>query len=182
MGKIVYATLIGLFGAALVHLVIVLLLPRLSDNDAWRQLQAKTPLYEAVRLDGDTDRFPAAQSLDPLFAVFACRYDLSDGVFSITAPGNAEFWSVAVFDDSGTIVFSANDRIAASDSLNLGVALPPQIRTLQQDPLPALDDAIVTPSQRREGFVVMRVFRPDRSWEPVVDRFIAETRCEPIPV
>lgn len=182
MGKVIYASLVGIFGAAIVHLAIVLLLPGLSDNAAWRQLEVKTPLYRTVRLDRDPERFAAAQSFDPLFAVFACRYDLTDGVFSIATPGGGDFWSIAVFDDRGKILFSANDRIAATDQVNLGIALPPQLRALQQEPSPELEDAIVAPSSRREGFVIMRVFRPDPSWEPVVERFIAETRCAPVPV
>jgi uncharacterized membrane protein len=181
MGKFVYATLLGLVGAAFVHLAIVLLLPSFSGNDIWRQIEAEAQSYEPLRMDGQIGGIAASQFLDPMFAAYACRYDLADGVFSITAPGNAEFWSVAAFDDRGDILFSANDRIAASKRINLAIALPPQIRSLQQTPSPELESAIVAPSDRRRGFVVVRVFKPDPSWEPVVDRFIAQTRCATVP-
>jgi len=174
-----YATLVGLVGAALIHLAIVLMLPQLSANDVWRQVETNTELDTPFRLDhaGNGVGIAAARSLDSLFAVVACRYDLSNGVFSVTTPDSSDFWSVAVFDDYGRILFSANDRIVASGDLDLAVALPLQLRVLQQTPRAEYADAILTEADRNEGFVVIRVFRPDKTWEPVVEDFIDNVEC-----
>lgn len=179
MVRMLYATLVGLVGAALIHLAIVLMLPQLSANDVWRQVESTTELNTPFRLDRAANgaEIAAARSLDTLFAVVACRYDLADGVFSITAPGTGDFWSVAVFDDYGRILFSANDRIVASDNLDLAVALPLQMRSLQQTPRAEYAEAILTEAERNEGFAVIRVFRPDDTWEPVVKDFIDNVEC-----
>lgn len=179
MARMLYATLVGLVGAALVHLAIVLMLPQLSANDVWRQVESKTELNKPFRLDRASNgvEIAAARSLDSLFAVVACRYDLTEGVFSITAPGSGDFWSIAVFDDFGRILFSANDRIVASGDLDLAVALPLQMRSLQQTPRAEYADAILTEAERNEGFAVIRVFRPDGTWEPVVEDFIDNVEC-----
>lgn len=179
MARFLYTTLVGLVGAALVHLAIVLLLPHLSANDAWRQLESRAEPYTPLRLDNASNgaAISAARTLDPMFAVMACRYDLADGVFSITAPGNSDFWSVAVFDDFGRILFSANDRIVASGDLDLVVALPLQMRALQQSPRAEYANAILTEAERSEGFVVVRVFRPDGTWEPSAEEFIGNVEC-----
>jgi uncharacterized membrane protein len=179
VARLFYATLVGMLGAALVHLAIVLMLPHLSANDVWRQIEARTALYEPVRLDRSANGtgIAAARTLDPMFAVVACRYDLSGGVFSVTTPGNDEFWSVAVFDDFGRILFSANDRIVATGNLDLAVALPLQMRSLQQNPRAEFADTILTEAQRSEGFVVIRAFRPDETWEPVAEEFADNVKC-----
>ncbi|GAB4361095.1 MAG: membrane protein [Oricola sp.] len=184
MARILYATLAALVGAALIHLAIVLMLPQLSANDVWRQIESNTQLNTPMRLDHAANgvEIAAARSLDPLFAVIACRYDLADGVFSITAPGTSDFWSVAVFDDYGRILFSANDRIVASDDLDLAVALPLQMRALQQTPRAEYAQAVLAESERNEGFVVIRIFRPDNTWEPVVEDFIDNVECSANPL
>lgn len=179
MARMLYATLVGLVGAALVHLAIVLMLPQLSANDVWRQIESESELNVPLRLDraANGTRIAAARTLDSTFAVVACRYDLANGVFSITAPGNGDFWSVAVFDDYGRILFSANDRIVASGKLDLAVALPLQMRALQQTPRAEYAEAILTEAERNEGFVVIRVFRPDDTWEPLVEELIDNVEC-----
>jgi uncharacterized membrane protein len=176
MVRLIYATLAGLVGASFVHVAIVLLLPILSENDAWRQMQANATAYEPLRLDGNAGLI-ASRRLDPMFAVAACRYDLGDGVFRITAPPAGAYWSVAVFNDRGRVVFSANDRIAASETLDLAVALPLQLRLAQQNLPESLAGAILTESQRREGFVLVRIFRPDRTWTPATEAFISGIEC-----
>ncbi|WP_223477125.1 DUF1254 domain-containing protein [Oricola indica] len=182
MGRIIYATLVGLVGAALVHLAVILMLPQLSENDVWRQVETRVALNDPVRLDRYGVELAAARTLDPMFAVIACRYDLSAGIFSITAPATGDFWSVAVFDDLGRIRFSANDRIVATENLDLVVAQPLQMRILRQSPRPELADAVMAETNRSSGFVVLRIFRPDETYEPVVREFIDRINCNTTPI
>lgn len=182
MAKFLLMTFVGLIGAALVHLAIVLMLPRLSENDVWRQIETETAPYRALRLDSQSNGLAMARSLDPMFTEFVCRYDLVDGMFTLTNDAKADFWSVAIFDDRGRIVFSSNDRISPSRRIRLGVAMPAQIRAIQQDPRDELRGSIVAEARRSKGFAIVRLFRPDPSWEQVVQSFIAQTRCAPVPV
>ena len=182
MFRLFYATVIGLVAAGAIHLTVIMLLPAFSSNDVWQQIEAESAPYDVIRLDRRADRFTTARHLDPSFAVFACRFDLADGVFSLKAPGSIDYWSVAIFDDRGTILFSANDRIAATRNIDLSIALPPQIRYLRQNPNALIENSIMTGAVRREGFAVIRVFRPDPTWEPVIGRFAAQARCASVPV
>ena len=182
MARFIYATLVGLVGAALVHLAVVLLLPRLSEKDVWRQIEANAAINDPVRLDRYGVELAAVRTLDPMFAVIACRYDLSDGAFSITAPPTGDFWSVAVFDDFGRILFSANDRIVATENLDLVIALPLQMRILRQSPRPEFTNAVLTETNRDKGFAILRVFRPDDTYEPVVRAFIDSVVCATSPL
>lgn len=184
MVRFLYAALVGIVGAVVVHLSIVLMLPHLSANDVWRQIATETEPYEPTRLDrhGDGPDLAAARSLDPLFAVISCRYDLTDGPFSVTASGGGNYWSVSVFDDHGRVLFSANDRIVATGDLDLVVAESAQMRQLKQNPRDEFANAIVTESLRDEGFVVLRMFRPDGTWEPAAEDFVRTVDCRANPL
>lgn len=180
MVKYVYASIVGLVGAALIHIAIVLLLPQLSENDVWRQIETNSELYDPVRLDRYGVELSASRTIDPMFGVIACRYDLTDGVFSMTAPSSGEFWSVAVFDDLGHIVFSANDRIVAAENLDLVVTLPLQLRVLQESPREAFANAVLVESRRNQGFAVIRIFRPDETYESFVADFVSGIDCQSV--
>src|SRR4051794_18869816 len=95
--RLLYAGLLGLVGAGIVHIAILLLLPGFSERDAWSKLAAAAPLYRPVRA-GAIDLL---QSPDPLFEAAACRFDLADGVARLTAKGLVPYWSVSVYDRDG---------------------------------------------------------------------------------
>jgi len=42
VARLLYAVVLGLVGAAIVHIAVLFLLPRLSERDAWSRLAAAT--------------------------------------------------------------------------------------------------------------------------------------------
>lgn len=180
MFRFIYATFVGLIGAVLVHLAIVLILPRLSSQDLWTQVEPISEINVPFRLD--TTDTAAAKSIDPLFTVAACRFDLADGIFAMKASGRVEFWSVAVFDDRGNVLFSGNDRVAATDEIDIAIATRLQTRSIRQDRPAALDGAIITESAREKGLAVVRLYQPNDSWKAVAEEFVAGMGCTSVPV
>ena len=89
-------------------------------------------------------------------------------------------WTVAVFDDLGNVLFSGNDRLAATEEIDLAVATRSQMRGLQQDTPPAFSDTVMTEAARGQGFAVVRIYRPDESWEATVDDFMSRLDCESV--
>ncbi len=73
MRKLLYAVLLGLVGACIVHIVVLLLVPDFSERDAWSQLAAGSGLYRMTRLDAEAGGPPIVKSVDPLFFAAACR-------------------------------------------------------------------------------------------------------------
>ena len=51
MLKLVVTLLIGLVGAAIVHIVVVFAMPRLASNNSWGRLDRLGPLFDVVRID-----------------------------------------------------------------------------------------------------------------------------------
>ena len=68
MLKLLYALLVGLFGAGIVHIAILFLVPDFSERDVWSRLAMVSDYYRVVparpRRRGCADRAPR-RSPDP---------------------------------------------------------------------------------------------------------------------
>src|SRR5690606_14462883 len=117
----VYALLLGLVGAGIVHIAILLLLPVLSERDSWSRLATAGDLYALVRLHGGPGSEPLVRSWDPLFDARACRFDLTEGIVHVFADGSVPFWSVSVYDRNGQNIYSFNDRTGSGGNLDFAV-------------------------------------------------------------
>ena len=51
MLRLAYAVLLGLFGAGIVHIVALLMVPSFSERDAWSRLAETSGPYRMTRLD-----------------------------------------------------------------------------------------------------------------------------------
>ena len=172
---------LALLLGVIVHIVIVLLVPRFAPADAWSKLSAVTQPWtfgEIARV-GEARRDDAViPGLDPNFGVAACRFDLTDGPASIVAEGDVPFWSLAIFDRRGQAVYSLNDRTAIGGRLDLVVVNPQQNARLRENPVEGLDRSILVRTGMGEGFVVVRALAPDPSWRPAVTSFLRAATCE----
>lgn len=177
MLRSLYAVLLGLVGAGIVHIAVLLLLPVVSDRDAWSRLSeagglyAVTPLYNA-----EADR-RVLRSIDPLFQAVACRFDLADGVTHIRGVGHLPYWSVSVYDRGGQNIYSFNDRSSTVGTLDLVVLTPAQMVEVRKDLPEAYAESVFVEAEIGEGIVVVRGFVPDSSWAPVIARQLGALAC-----
>lgn len=173
---LLHALVLGLVGAGIVHIAILLMLPSYSERDAWSILSRQANYYAVTRLD-PADAAPLISSLDPLFDAAACRFDLRDGTLHMTGRGDVPYWSISVYDRAGQNIFSMNDRSSTDGALDFVVATSEQMIDLR-NALPAdYDRAVFVEADVDEGIVVVRAFAPDESWEPTVTRYLAGLSC-----
>ncbi len=181
MRRLIHAIVVGILGAGIVHIAVLFLVPEFSDRNAWSRLSEISEPYRMVRLDTDTGTAPALKGLDPLFHTAACRFDLGSGMVQIKAPGKVPFWSVAVYDRSGHILYSLNDHSVIDGALDAVVLTPAQMLEVRKE-LPAeLENSVFIEVSADEGIAVIRSFVPDDSWEPAVSRFLADSQCQSWP-
>ncbi|RWK43384.1 DUF1254 domain-containing protein [Mesorhizobium sp.] len=178
MRRLLHAILLGLLGAGIVHIIVLLLIPEFSERNAWSRLAMASNLYRMTRLDAEAGGTPVAKSVDPLFYAAACRFDLSDGMVRVKAPGNVPFWSVSVYDRSGHNIYSFNDHSATGKVLDSIVLTPAQMIEIRKDVPEELQGAIFVEAAIDEGMFVIRSFVPDDSWKPTVSRFLEQSSCE----
>ncbi len=178
MRKLLHTILLGLLGAGIVHIVVLLLVPEFSERDAWSRLAMASDLYKMTRLDAEAGGAPVVKSVDPLFYAAACRFDLADGLVRVKAPGNVPFWSVSVYDRNGHNIYSFNDHSATGGVLDTVVLTPAQMIEVRKDLPEDLQGAIFVEAPIDEGIFVIRSFVPDDSWKPIVSRFLEQSSCE----
>lgn len=179
MRRLTYALLLGLFGAGIVHIVIVMLIPSLAERDAWSRLADTAPLFGVTRID----RLPAPDRQiitpdDPLFAAAACRFDLGEGFMRARAAGKVPFWSASVYDREGRNIYSLNDRSATAAGLDISVVTPPQLAELRKSPTEGLASSTIVEAQEAEGMLVVRVLVPDPTWSATTSDFLDGLKCE----
>ena len=179
MARLLYAIVLGLVGAGIVHIAVLLMLPRLSERDAWSRLAAAADLYAVVAADGSDDSPPVVEAPDPQFRAVACRFDLEDGPMRVKAAGAVPYWSTSIYDRSGENVYNFNDRTATGGALDFVVGTPAQMIEMRKD-LPAdLASSVFVEADIGEGVVVVRSFVPDDSWAKAIASFLGALSCMP---
>lgn len=176
---LLYAVLVGVVGAGIVHVAILLLLPVLSQRDAWSRLGTGENFYAFVRLDGAGRKPPLLTPDDPLFKAAACQFDLGDGSVHVHAGGHVPFWSMSVYNRKGQNIYSLTDRTATESELDLVIATPAQMAGLRKDMPEDFKKSVFVEADIGEGVVVVRALSPDASWDGIVSDYIRSMICEP---
>ena len=177
MLKLGFTILIGLVGAALLHLVIILALPHFTGLDAYTRVIAKGEPHRFYILGEKPDATGLADS-DPYVQAAVCPFDISDLPVRLQARGAVPFWSMVIYDSSSNEVFSMNDRTSVGGLLDVVVASPVQLTTLRKALPEALEQSILVDMPRAEGYAVVRTMAPRKSLEDAAHAFLAGASCE----
>ncbi|MGK6315271.1 DUF1254 domain-containing protein [Neorhizobium sp. DT-125] len=177
--QVLFAVVTGLIGAALLHLVIVLLLPDFSERDAYTRVLAEGEIHRFYRLGEKPDRAGLSKD-DPFVDAAVCAFDVSEGPVRLTAPnGGVPFWSLAVYDQSSNEVFSINDRTSAGGMPDVVIATPVQLTTLRKAQPQALSQSILVETTQAEGYMVLRSLTPQPSFADIASQFLSQATCTP---
>lgn len=186
MGKILLALVIGLVGAAIVHISVVLLVPVVAENDAWARLSRLGDVFQTVRIentqpasgaaDGRTPEFPF---LDPAFMTVACRFSLADGPARLFATEETDFWSASIYGSNGDNLYSISERVALDGRLQLFVGSEEQLALARAEGSEPDPDSIPVTLPLTDGFLIVRALVPTESERPYVDRFMRSITCRP---
>ncbi|MEE9376087.1 MAG: DUF1254 domain-containing protein [Rhizobiaceae bacterium] len=178
MKRTFYTVVIGLVLAAIVHLLIVLLIPSYATKDSWAKLEklGEPWRFSIVALPGASESL--LPLVDPSFGIAACRFDLTESPLSVEAHGNLPFWSVAIFDRRGRNIYSFNDRTSIDRHLFLIAVNSIQMAQIRKTPPAEAEKAVLVLSDTNQGFVLIRALQPDPTWKKRLNRFLTEAKCE----
>jgi uncharacterized membrane protein len=179
MLRLLFAILAGLFGAALLHLVIILALPHFTGRDAATKVVSEGDLNKFYLLS-DKDDAAALSNDDPYVRTAVCAFDVSENPVRFTAKGNVPFWSIAIFDDASNEVFSMNDRTSVGGALDVLAGSPIQLTELRKSLPPELQQTILVEMARPEGYAVLRTLAPQVSFDQAARNFLTESGCDEV--
>lgn len=181
MRSVMLAAAIGLVGAALVHIIIILALPQWTGKDAWTK----------IMLLGDENRFfslanePNSTGLfngDPNIRTAVCWFDVSEGPIRITASGDVPLWTVAVYDRASNETYSMNDRSSIGTDVDIAFVTPAQMLQLRRAMPQSLTRAVLVELARPRGYVALRAVVPMPSQERAARDFLTAARCTQIQI
>ena len=175
--RIFYILCMGLVLAGLVHIAIVLLIPKYGTRDAWAFLSSRTDLFTFSRLNPE-ETGSAISEVDPFFTYGVCRFDLDEAPLKMAGPLTSTFWSASVFDNNGAVVYSLNNRTAIENRLDLLIVNPLQTLELRDSQPEEIETSVVIEAGIQEGFVIVRVLQPDESWTSDSDAFFSKIDCD----
>lgn len=177
MRNLILWALVGLIGAGLVHGASLLILPLIADETA----------YDRLADAGEDGRFhvlpgpgPGESLLpfeDPDFVIAACRYDLESGAVRVQAPLPASYGSVAFYTRFGQIFYSLTDRATPTGTVDVVALAQTDVGAAGL----AGSDALRIVSPTRFGFVLLRLFVPNRGMLPAIRALAQTARCEILP-
>lgn len=177
MRRLLLAVLAGAVGAAVLHIVIVFLVPYFAVGDAWSKLSEMET----------SDRFRPLPSTpggkegeNPFMRTRVCRFVIASAPLRLSADGRVPFWSLGVFDRHSNELFSINDRTAEGGRLDIALALPAQMVRLRQDLPEVLGRSVLVEIPAAEGYVLLRTVVPDDSWDSTAEAFLDAARCRPL--
>lgn len=170
--------LASLLLAGIVHIFVVLTVPGHVRAEAFARLARIGSDRQFHVLPAVAPGAEPLPMLDPEMGHALCWFRLADGPVSLSAAVNSPFWSMALFNGSGEVVYSLNNRTSGSGELAMLVLTTPQLSILRANPPENLDELIVIETDQTEGFVLLRAFIADRPSTEVVSSGLKAARCD----
>lgn len=119
MIRFLYWILAGVLVAAIVHIGVVLFLPRQEMNGMIAMAAAANGV-NALTVDGpETESILGYQAGDSVYAF--CPFDLGGGKLVLDALMPATLWSLTIYSQRGDSVYAVNSRQAGVDNFQISV-------------------------------------------------------------
>jgi uncharacterized membrane protein len=169
--------LAGTMLGIIIHIGVVLVLPAYASNDVWSRIAALQAIDHAVVLPAIKPGEPNPMGLDPELAYAVCQIDLELGPGVVSGVLPQGFWSVAVFDRAGTIVYATTNRDGLGQSLDMGIFNPAQTRLLAQQQLDIAEGLLIVEAKDNDVFAVVRVAPPYPAVRARYEAALSELVC-----
>ena len=179
VGAVAAFLLAVLFLAGAIHICAILLVPTFARQDGWSRLAKFAGENRFAEVPVIGPQAADVVGLDPLFVTGACRVSLEEAPAAVTLDERERFWSLALYEPKGTIIFSLNDRTAVQGRLDMLVVNPGQNAVLRQQGPAAEDQTIVVESRADDLVALLRLFAPTAAAQAEARRIIAAAECVP---
>ncbi|MBB5073548.1 putative membrane protein [Bartonella callosciuri] len=174
MIRFIYAALLAIIGAIIVHICVLFLIPYWTQNNIWTGLKKSGAPYQFFDLDVNNS---IQQTTDPLFLLKVCRFDLENGPVHLKALKTTQFWSLAAYTYDGIIFYTLNDHTAPDATLDLIIGKPVQIIELKQSKPKNKVNSVLVAKNLNKGFALLRIFAPSFLAKKESEVFFSSATC-----
>lgn len=178
MIRLVLTIFAGVLLGGVVHLVSVLVLPRIATEDAYSRLAPLTKLNAVTQLPQADPSYTVMPFMDPAFAVAICRYDLSGGPIKLTVPVSQAYSSVSFYTRNDLAYYAINDRSAGKKVIELDLMTEAQHSDLPEDEEITAADRLIIDSPTSTGLIVMKALAAEPSLMAQAQASLAASNCK----
>lgn len=171
----------GVLLGLLIHLVVILILPSFASNSLASRLAGLGELNKTVLLEDVKPGAPNPLRLDAAVAYAICKLDLRSGPGEVNGTLPLAFWSVAVYDKAGTVIYSTTNRDGIGQTLDLGVFDPGQTRLLAEQKIDVAEGLLIVESQSDDVTIVIRLAPPQIEMKERYRAQLGKLTCRNLP-
>lgn len=167
----------GVILGVILHITVILALPAFATQSVWSRIAAAGTADKIAVLQPPAPGAPNPLQLDPDLSYAVCRLDLAQGpgVVSGTLPDT--FWSLAIFNRAGSVIYSTTNRDGIGRNLNLGIFNAAQTHLLAEQRIDVADGLLIVESDVNDVFVVVRLAAPHQVERQRDEAALAEIVC-----
>jgi len=177
MARFLLWVLFGVILGGLIHLVVILTLPDMASRDLATRLGELDAHENVVVIDAIAAGEPNPLGLDPELVYGVCQLSLQNGPGVVNGQLPIGFWSVAIFNRQGHVIYSTTNRSGSSGYLDMGIFNPSQTRLLAEQRFEIEEGMLIVETPTDEIFVVLRVAPAHGAMRARYVRVLDELRC-----
>ena len=162
MLNLILATFTGVVGAAVLHILIILVLPYNTGSDVWSKIQAIGKPFEFFVLSNQKNS-TGLHNDDIHIQTAVCEFDLENAPLQIISDDATNLWTFSVFDTGANEIFSMSARSAIKGEVNFLVLTRAQTLALRTEDPELLNETISIEMNGTEGYAVLRSIAPNAS-------------------
>jgi uncharacterized membrane protein len=147
----------GLVFGGIIHVVVILSLPQFASRDIWTRLAALDAVERIEVLEDIVPGEPNPMHLDPELIYGVCQLSLAEAPGLINGQLPLSFWSIAVFNRAGHVIYSTTNRSGSGAMLDMGIFNRAQTRLLAEQRFEVEEGLLIVESDTDDIMIVVRL-------------------------
>jgi len=169
----------GLILGGIIHITAILTLPLLAEETTWSRVSALEANNRMLVLDRVAQGDPNPLHLDPELSYGLCQIDLGEGPAYLNGVLPDAFWSVAVYDQNGVVIYSTTNRDGIGQTVDMGIFNAAQTRLLAQQQIEIAEGLLIVEAPANKLFVLVRLSPPHEAMRARFEQELSEITCGP---
>ncbi|MCD2177465.1 DUF1254 domain-containing protein [Rhizobium sp. C1] len=177
MRSLFYAIGVGLLGALVLHITVILATPVYTGADIYARVLDLGADGEFRPLP-ETSKDGGLAVSGPFLKEAVCAFSVDDGPVNLTAEGKVPFWSAAIYDSRSNEIFSMSDRTSVRGTMDIIAGTEAQITALKNSGAGTSENHIFVTMPAQDGYVVLRTVMPETSMATSAQDFLDSATCD----
>ena len=167
----------GVVLGGIIHIAVILNLPALATDSLWQRTLGLDATNRVVVLAATDSGQANPLGLDPELTYALCRLDLRAGPGFVRGTLPLAFWSVAIYEPDGTILYSTTNRDGIGRSLELDVFNAIQTRLLAEQQLDVAQGSLIVESRVDDLLVAVRLAPAHQAMRTRYEQALSRLTC-----